>query len=136
MTGDRAQSFWEAITACLQPYDCKHADWKLSLGLPNNYRPFVFFKVPVTVRVIGGDPPTPVTVKMKVPLGVDESTVKVSVVDVVAGFGLKVSVVPDGKPVTENVTVRVEAIYRVDRDSVSGRATITAKGDRGRTNRE
>ena len=34
-----------------------------SLGLPNNYRPFVFFKVPVTVRVIGGDPPTPVTVK-------------------------------------------------------------------------
>ena len=64
--------------------------------------------MPVTVRVIGGDPPTPVTVKMKVPLGVDESTVKVSVVDVIAGFGLKVSVVPDGKPVTENVTAELK----------------------------
>ncbi len=72
--------------------------------MPNDYRPFVFFKVPVTVRVIGGDPPTPVTVKMKVPLGVDELTVKVSFVDVVAGFGLKEPVVPDGKPATENVT--------------------------------
>ena len=54
--------------------------------------------------MIGGDPPTPVTVKMKVPFGVDERTVKVSVVDVFAGFGPKVLVVSDGKPATENVT--------------------------------
>jgi len=45
---------------------------------------------------------------MKVPLGVDESTVKVSVVNVIAEFGLKVPVVPDGKPATENVTVEVK----------------------------
>jgi hypothetical protein len=97
----------------LQPYDCKHADWKLSLGLPNDYRPFVFFKVPVTVRVIGGDPPTPVTVKTKVPRGVDELTVKVSVVDVVAGFGLKEPVVPEGKPATENVTAELKPFTRL-----------------------
>jgi len=64
--------------------------------------------VPVTVRVIGRDTPTPVTVKMKVPLGVDESTVKVSVVNVIAEFGLKVPVVPDGKPATENVTAELK----------------------------
>ena len=92
----------------MQPCDYKHADWKLSLGLPNNYRPFVFFKVPVTVRVIGGVPPTPVTVKTKVPFGVDELTVKVSVVDIIAGFGLKEPVVSDGKPATENITVELK----------------------------
>jgi len=43
-----------------------------------------------------------------VPLGVDEVTVKVSVVDVVAGFGLKEPVVPDGKSATENVTAEVK----------------------------
>jgi hypothetical protein len=42
------------------------------------------------------------------PLGVDELTVKVSVVDVVAGFGLKEPVVPDGKPATENVTAELK----------------------------
>ena len=42
------------------------------------------------------------------PLGVVERTVKVSVVDVVAGFGLKEPVVPDGKPATENVTAELK----------------------------
>jgi hypothetical protein len=43
-----------------------------------------------------------------VPLGVDELTVKVSVVDIVVGFGLKEPVVPDGKPGTENVTAELK----------------------------
>ena len=44
------------------------------------------------------------------PLGVDELTVRVSVVDVVAGFGMKESVVPDGKPATENVTSELKPL--------------------------
>ena len=38
------------------------------------------------------------------PLVVDALTVRVSVEEAVAGFGLKFPVVPDGRPLTEKVT--------------------------------
>ena len=37
-------------------------------------------------------------------MAVDALTVRVSVEEVVAGFGLKFPVVPDGRPLTEKVT--------------------------------
>jgi hypothetical protein len=45
-----------------------------------------------------------------VPLAVDELTVRVSVEEVVAGFGLKLPVVPEGKPLTENVTAELKPL--------------------------
>jgi hypothetical protein len=64
----------------------------------------VLTSVAVAVRVIVGVPPMPVTVKTYVPLAVDELTVNVSAEEVVAGFGLKLPVVPEGRPLTERVT--------------------------------
>lgn len=52
----------------------------------------------------------PVTVKTYVPLAVDELTVRVRVEEVVAGFGLKAPVVPDGKPLTERVTAELKPL--------------------------
>ena len=46
----------------------------------------------------------PLTVNGYVPRGVEELTVTVSVDDVVAGFGLKLPLVPVGSPVTDKVT--------------------------------
>ena len=64
----------------------------------------IFLRFAVTVRVIVGEPPFPVTVKIELPFAVVELTVNVSVEEVVAGFGLKFPVVPDGSPLTEKVT--------------------------------
>ena len=46
----------------------------------------------------------PLTVKAYVPCGVEELTVTVNVDDVVAGFGLKLPLVPLGSPLTDKVT--------------------------------
>jgi hypothetical protein len=43
-------------------------------------------------------------------LAVVEATVRVSVEDVVAGFGLKAPVVPEGRPLTENVTAELNPL--------------------------
>lgn len=64
----------------------------------------------MTVRVIVGEPPVPVTVKTYVPLAVDEPTVRVSVEEIVAGFGLKLPVVPEGRPLTEKVTAELNPL--------------------------
>ncbi len=49
-------------------------------------------------------PDVPVTVKVYDPRAVEELTVKVSVEDVVAGLGMKLPVVPVGRPLTDIVT--------------------------------
>jgi hypothetical protein len=51
-----------------------------------------------------GVPPLPVTVKVYVPLGTDDGTETVNVDELLAGFGLKLELLPDGKPLTERVT--------------------------------
>lgn len=58
----------------------------------------------MAVRVSAGEPPIPVTVNVYVPRAVEELTVRVSVEEVVAGFGLKLPVAPEGRPVIERVT--------------------------------
>ena len=60
--------------------------------------------VAVVVRVAGGEPPVPVTVKRYVPCAVEELTVIVSAEELVAGFGLKLPVAPAGRPLTDKVT--------------------------------
>ena len=66
--------------------------------------------VAVAVRVMVGEPPLPVTVKTYVPLAVEEPTVRVSVEEVVAGFGLKLPLVPEGRPLTEKVTAELKPL--------------------------
>ena len=49
-------------------------------------------------------PPVPVTVNTYVPRAVEELTVSLSVEELVAGFGLKLPVVPEGRPLTDKLT--------------------------------
>ncbi len=53
-------------------------------------------------------PDVPVTVKVYDPRAVEALTFKVSVEDVVAGFGLKLPVVPAGRPLTDIVTAELK----------------------------
>ena len=64
--------------------------------------------VAVVVRVAGGEPPVPVTVKGYVPRAVEELTVIVSAEVLVAGFGLKLPVAPAGRPLTDKVTAELK----------------------------
>ena len=85
--------------------------------------------VAVAVRVMVGEPPLPVTVKTYVPLAVEEPTVRVSVEEVVAGFGLKLPLVPEGRPLTEKVTAELKplvapAAVRVSRDELTLAARV------------
>ena len=63
-------------------------------------------RLAVAVRVIVGLPPMPLTVKLYVPLATEPGTEMFSVDEFpVAGFGLKVGVAPDGRPlVTDRLT--------------------------------
>ena len=62
------------------------------------------FAVAVCVRV----PLVPETVKVYEPRAVEELTFRVRVEDVVAGSGLKLPVVPEGRPLTESCTVELK----------------------------
>ena len=67
------------------------------------YREFFFQTLAVAVCVMVGVPPVPVTVNVYVPLGTDDGTETVNVDELLAGFGLKLALLPDGKPLTERV---------------------------------
>ena len=69
--------------------------------------------VAVAVWVTDGEPPMPVTLNVYVPRGVDASTVIVSVEELVAGFGLKLPIAPDGRPLTERVTDELKPLRGV-----------------------
>ena len=62
------------------------------------------FAVAVCVRL----PLVPETVKGYEPGAVEELTFKVRAEDVVAGLGLKLPVVPEGRPLTESCTVELK----------------------------
>ena len=62
-------------------------------------------RVAVAVCVTVGLPPLPLTVKLYVPRATEEGTEMLSTDEFVAGFGLKVGVAPDGRPlVTDKLT--------------------------------
>ena len=62
------------------------------------------FAVAVCIRV----PLVPETVKVYEPGAVEELMFRVRVEDVVAGSGLKLPVVPEGRPLTESCTVELK----------------------------
>ena len=62
------------------------------------------FAVAVCVRL----PLVPETVKVYEPGAVEELTFRVRFEDVVAGLGLKLPVVPEGRPLTESCTVELK----------------------------
>jgi hypothetical protein len=62
--------------------------------------------VPVAVYVTV--PLVPETVKMYEPAAVEGLTFRVRVEEVVAGSGLKLAVVPEGRPLTESCTVELK----------------------------
>jgi len=62
------------------------------------------FAVAVCVRL----PLVPETVKGYEPGAVEELTLRVRAEDVVAGLGLKLPVVPEGRPLTESCTVELK----------------------------
>ena len=70
--------------------------------------------VAVAVRVKGGVPPMPVTVKRYVPCFAEELTVTLSVEELpAAGLGLKLPVAPDGRPLMDKVTGELNPPVRV-----------------------
>lgn len=73
---------------------------KVTTGLP----PLVF-TVRLSVVVFVNEPDVPVIVTVTVPVAAVALAVKVSVLDVVAGFGLKPAVTPLGKPDAESETL-------------------------------
>lgn len=71
------------------------------------------FTVRLTVAVCVRLPEVPVIVTEEVPVVAVELAVKVSVLVVVAGFGLKAAVTPEGKPEAAKVTLLVNPFKRV-----------------------
>ena len=70
--------------------------------------------VAVAVRVKGGVPPWPVTVKRYVPRFVEELTVTFSAEEeLLAGFGVKLPVAPAGRLLTDKVTGELNPPVRV-----------------------
>ena len=70
--------------------------------------------VAVAIRVKGGVPPMPVTVKRYVPCFAEELTVTPNVEELpAAGLGVKLPVAPDGRPLTDNVTGELNPPVRV-----------------------
>ena len=70
--------------------------------------------VAVAVRVKGGVPPMPVTVKGYVPCFAEELTVTLSVDELpAAGLGVKLPVAPDGRPPIDKVTGELNPPVRV-----------------------
>ena len=70
--------------------------------------------VAVAIRVKGGVPPMPVTVKRYVPCFAEELTVTPNVEELpAAGLGVKFPVAPDGRPVMDKVTAEVNPPVRV-----------------------
>jgi len=73
-----------------------------------------FTSVAVPVRVKGGVPPMPVTVKRYVPCFAEELTVTLSVEELpAAGLGLKLPVAPDGRLLMDKVTGELNPPVRV-----------------------
>jgi len=66
------------------------------------------FLLSVAVTVCVRVPLVPETVKVYEPRAVEELTFRVRVEDVVAGSGLKLPVVPEGRPRTESCTVELK----------------------------
>ena len=70
--------------------------------------------VAVAIRVKGGVPPMPVTVKRYVPCFAEELTVTPNVEELpAAGLGVKLPVAPDGRPLIDNVTGELNPPVRV-----------------------
>ena len=70
--------------------------------------------VAVAVRVKGGVPPMPVTMKRYVPCFADELTVMFSVEELpTAGLGVKLPLAPDGRPPMDKVTGELNPPVRV-----------------------
>ena len=68
----------------------------------------LLFLLSFAVAVCVTGPLVPETVKVYEPGAVEELTFRIRIEDVVAGLGLKLPVVPEGRPLTESCTVELK----------------------------